>query len=131
MKGSLCAYRDVWHGLFVIRSTINGSIENTSVLFIGNVNCVVSATEEIAEREYMVSREEPTVDSIINRAVALAKEVLTEDEVTVPELEYALTELAVRVPITEKGIPIVSFYYKLDDVWIEDYPHQECCCMRK
>lgn len=46
----------------------------TSALFIGNINCVVSAEEETVSKEYTVSHEVSMVDSIIARAVAIAKD---------------------------------------------------------
>ena len=113
------------------------AIESTSALFIGNINCVVSAEEETVTKEYTVSHEVPIVDSIINRAVEIAKkeiveetesgegtEVVTEDdgeENTIPEIEYETTESVINFPVTEKVSPIVTFLYKLDDTWVEDY----------
>ena len=113
------------------------AIESTSALFIGNINCLVSAEEETITKEYTVSHEVPTVDSIINRAVEIAKkkiaeetesgdvtEVVAEDdgeENTIPEVEYETTESVINLPVTEKVSPIVTFLYKLDDTWVEDY----------
>ena len=113
------------------------AIESTSALFIGNINCVVSAEEETVTKEYTVSHEVPTVDSIINRAVEIAKkeiaeetesgdgtEVVAEGDVEdniIPEVEYETTESVINLPITEKVSPIVTFLYKLDDTWVEDY----------
>lgn len=123
------------------------AIESTSALFIGNINCVVSAEEETNTQEYTVSHEVPTVDSIISRAVAIAKEELEEEsdstegktesgdgtevvegtenngteETAIPEVEYETIESVVSVPVTEKVSPIVTFLYKLDDTWVEDY----------
>lgn len=126
------------------------AIESTSALFIGNINCIVSAEEETATKEYTVSYEVPTVDSIISRAVAIAKEELkeesdttegeaesgdgteegtqiieetesTEEETTIPEVEYETIESVVGIPITEKISPVVTFLYRLDDTWVEDY----------
>ncbi len=128
------------------------AIESTSALFIGNINCVVSAEEETVTKEYTVNHEAPTVDSIIARAVAIAKEELAEksgstegetesgdgtevvesteengtEETTIPEVEYETIESVVSVPVTEKISPIVTFLYKLDDTWVEDYqPRQK------
>lgn len=123
------------------------AIESTSALFIGNINCVVSAEEETVTKEYTVSHEVPTVDSVIARAVAMAKEEiasesategetesgdgtegLTEttgdegtEEATIPEVEYETTESVVNFLVTEKVSPMVTFLYKLDDTWVEDY----------
>ena len=57
-----------------------------------------------------------TVDSIIAKAVAEAKE---EEEI--PEIEYETVEDEVTVPITRKVDPVVTFLYKIDDDWITDY----------
>ena len=113
------------------------AIESTSALFIGNINCVVSAEEETVTKEYTVSHEVPTVDSIINRAVEIAKKEIAEEtesgdeievvaegdggENTIPEVEYETTESVINLPVTEKVSPIVTFLYKLDDTWVEDY----------
>ena len=107
------------------------AIESTSAIFIGNVNCVVNADENITLKEFSVTHEVPIVDSIVNRAVALAKEEMTElgedlengteEEVVVPEVEFETIESTVSVPVTEKGRPIVTFLYRLDDTWVEDY----------
>ena len=117
------------------------AIESTSALFIGNINCVVNAEEETVTREYTVSHEVPTVDSIIARAVAIAMEEIAEEnaagdeteivegdtgedgteETTIPEVEYETTESVVSFPVTEKVSPVVTFLYKLDDTWVEDY----------
>lgn len=123
------------------------AIESTSALFIGNINCVVSAEEETVTKEYTVSHEVPTVNSVIARAVAMAKEEiasesategetesgdgtegLTEttgdegtEEATIPEVEYETTESVVNFLVTEKVSPMVTFLYKLDDTWVEDY----------
>lgn len=112
------------------------AIESTSALFIGNINCVVSAEEETNTQEYTVSHEVPTVDSIISRAVAIAKEEFAEEsgstegeiesgdgteETVIPEVEYETIESVVSVPVTEKISPMVTFLYKLDDTWVEDY----------
>ncbi|MCI7107100.1 MAG: hypothetical protein MR945_04385 [Agathobacter sp.] len=92
------------------------SIESTSVLFIGNVNCIVTAEEESVSGEYTASHQMPTVDSIIAKAVAEAKEA---EEI--PEIEYETVEEDVTVPITRKLDPVVTFLYRIDDTWIEDY----------
>lgn len=117
------------------------AIESTSALFIGNINCVVNAEEETVTKEYTISHEVPTVDSIIARAVAIAKEEIAEEnaagdgtavvegdtgdegaeETTIPEVEYETTESVVNFPLTEKVSPLVTFLYKLDDTWVEDY----------
>ena len=124
------------------------AIESTSALFIGNINCVVSAEEETVTREYTVSHEVPTVDSIISRAVAITKEELAEksgttegetesedgtevveggtedngtEETTIPEVVYETIESVVGIPVTEKISPVVTFLYRLDDTWVEDY----------
>ena len=124
------------------------AIESTSALFIGNINCVVSAEEETNTQEFTVSHEVPTVDSIISRAVAIAKKELAEEsvstegeaesgegtevveestedsgteETTILEVEYETMESVVSAPVTEKVSPIVTFLYKLDDTWVEDY----------
>ena len=92
------------------------SIESTSVLFMGNVNCVVRAEDETVSTKYTVSHLVPNVESIVAKAVAEAKE---EEEI--PEIEYETLEEEVTVPITSKGNPVVTFLYKMDDTWIEDY----------
>lgn len=121
------------------------AIESTSALFIGNINCVVNAEEETITKEYMVSHEVPKVDSIIARAVAIAKEEIAEEnaaegktesgdgtetgeegtegteETAIPEVEYETMESAVNFPVTEKVSPVVTFLYRLDDTWVEDY----------
>lgn len=113
------------------------AIESTSALFIGNINCVASAEEQMVTKEYTVSHEVPTVDSIINRAVEIAKKEIAEEtesgegtevvaegdveENTIPEIEYETTESVINLPVTEKVFPIVTFLYKLDDTWVEDY----------
>ena len=113
------------------------AIESTSELFIGNINCVVSAEEETVTKEYVVSHEVPTVDSIINRAVEIAKKEIAEEtesedgtevvaegageENTIPEVEYETTASVINFPVTEKVFPVVTFLYKLDDTWVEDY----------
>ena len=123
------------------------TIESTSALFIGNINCVVSAAEETVTKENTVSHEVPTVDSIIARVVAITKdeiasesategekesgektEVVEEstgeevtEEATIPEVEYETIDSVVSFPVTEKVSPVVTFLYKLDDSWVEDY----------
>lgn len=126
------------------------AIESTSALFIGNVNCTVSAEEETVTKEYTVSHEVPTVDSIIARAVEIAKQEIAEEtteeggtesgdeseaetvaedtaedtgaeESTIPEIVYETTESVVNFPVTEKVSPVVTFQYKLDDTWVEEY----------
>ena len=92
------------------------SIESTSVLFIGNVNCVVTAEELTGTKTYNASHEVPTTDSIIARAVAEAKE---EEEI--PDIEYEIVTEEVTIPGTEKSDPVVTFLYKIDDNWITDY----------
>lgn len=106
------------------------SIESTSALFIGNINCEVTSEEETVREEYTVSHEVPTVESIISRAVALAKHPDGEkvldgvDGVAlggIPEVVYETVEDVVLVPVTEKKNPVVTFIYKIDDTWIEEY----------
>lgn len=107
------------------------AIESTSVFFMGNVNCMVTAREETGSKEYMVTHEATKVESIINRAVALAKleesvegesREQTEDRTgEIPEIEYETVEELVKVPVTEKAYPIITFRYKLNDTWMEDY----------
>lgn len=123
------------------------AIESTSAIFIGNINCVVTANEITETREYTASHEVPTVDSIVNRAVAMAVAEMqektdagSEDESTgvetteegtteestgkdteIPAVEYETVETVVDVPVTEKVMPVVTFRYKLDDTWIDDY----------
>lgn len=92
------------------------SIESTSVLFMGNVNCVVKAEDEKVSAKYTASHLVPNVESIVAKAVAEAKE---EEEI--PEIEYETLEEEVTVPITRKVNPVVTFLYKIDDTWIEDY----------
>lgn len=92
------------------------SIESTSVLFIGNVNCAVKAEEETVTSEYTASHLVPDVDSVVAKAVAEAK-----GEEVIPEIVYETAEEDVAVPITRKVDPVVTFLYKIDDTWIEDY----------
>ena len=141
-KFVICAYENASElivGMEPIRiiDVTFAAIESTSALFIGNINCVVSAEEETVTKEYTVSYEVPTVDSIINRAVEIAKkeiaeetesgdgtEVVVEGDVEdniIPEVEYETTESVINLPVTEKVSPIVTFLYKLDDTWVEDY----------
>ena len=84
------------------------SIESTSVLFMGNVNCVVKAEDETVSVEYAASHLMPNVESIVAKAVAEAKE---EEEI--PEIEYETLEEEVTVPITRKVNPVVTFLYKI------------------
>lgn len=107
------------------------AIESTSVFFMGNVNCMVTAREETRSKEYMVTHEATKVESIINRAVALAKleeavegesgEQVEDRTDEIPEIECETVEELVRVPVTEKAHPIITFRYKLNDTWMEDY----------
>lgn len=107
------------------------AIESTSVFFMGNVNCMVTAREETRSKEYMVTHEATKVESIINRAVALAKleetvegesgEQVEDRTDEIPEIEYETVEELVKVPVTEKVHPIITFRYKLNDTWMEDY----------
>jgi len=136
-KFVICAYENAAElivGTEAIRiiDVTFAAIESTSALFIGNINCVVNAEEEMVAKEYTISHEVPTVDSIINRAVAITKEeIATEEgetetgdgteETTIPEIEYETTESVVNFPVTEKISPVVTFRYKLDDTWVEDY----------
>jgi len=92
------------------------SIESTSVLFIGNVNCVVEADEETVQKEYKAGHQVPTVESIIAKAVAEAKEL---EEI--PDIEYETIEDEVTIPIIQKADPVVTFIYKVDDNLIADY----------
>lgn len=123
------------------------AIESTSAIFIGNINCVVTADEITVTKEYTVSHEVPTTDSIVNRAVAMAVAEMqaqadtgsedestgvetteeettedgTEEDTEIPAVEYETIESVVDVPVTEKVMPVVTFRYKLDDTWIDDY----------
>ena len=152
-KFVICAYENASElivGADAIRiiDVTFAAIESTSALFIGNINCVVTANEVTETKGYMVSHEVPTVDSIINRAVAIAKQEIAEEsateeggtesgeesgaetgdgtevvaeENTIPEIVYETTESVVSFPVTEKVSPVVTFLYKLDDTWVEDY----------
>lgn len=113
-----------------IINVIFASIESTSALFIGNINCEVIAEEETVQEKYTVSHKVPNVESIISRVVALSKqseedEVLEATDSTVgdeiPEVEYEVLEDEVSVSIPEKKKPIVTFIYKMDDTWMEEY----------
>lgn len=84
------------------------SIESTSVLFIGNVNCAVKAEEETVTSEYTASHLVPDVDSVVAKAVAEAK-----GEEVIPEIVYETAEEDVAVPITRKVDPVVTFLYKM------------------
>lgn len=98
------------------------AIESTSALFVGNVNGVMRAEEMQSVKEVSISHEMPDVDSIINRAVAMAQDRgETEEKAEIPEVEYATVEEVVTVPVVEKVSPVVTFLYKLDDIWVEDY----------
>lgn len=106
------------------------SIESTSALFIGNINCEVTSEEETVREEYTVSHEVPTVESIISRAVALAKHSDGEEVLDgvdgaaldgIPEVAYEMVEDLVSVSVKEKKNPVVTFIYKIDDTWIEEY----------
>lgn len=106
------------------------SIESTSALFIGNVNCEVMAEEEKVEEVFLVRHEAPTVESIINRAVALAKQAngeTAEDTVAVmgaadiPEVEYEAVEEIVAATVIKKKCPTITFLYKVDDNWVAEY----------
>ncbi len=151
-KFVICAYEnasELMVGADAIRiiDVTFAAIESTSALFIGNINCVVSAAEETVTKEYTVSHEVPTVDSVIARAVAMAKEEIASEsategekesgeetevveestgekvteEATIPEVEYETIDSVVSFPVTEKVSPVVTFLYKLDDTWVEDY----------
>lgn len=156
-KFVICAYENASElivGADVIRiiDVTFAAIESTSALFIGNINCVVRAEEKTVTKEYTVSHEVPTVDSVIARAVAIAKdeiavenaaegetesgdgtevvEEVTEgsgtEENAIPEVAYETTDSVVSFPVTEKVSPVVTFLYKLDDTWVEDYqPRQK------
>ena len=120
-KYVVCAYENA-SGFMVGKETIRiidvtfASIESTSVLFIGNVNCAVKAEEETVTSEYTASHLVPDVDSVVAKAVAEAK-----GEEVIPEIVYETVEEDVAVPITRKVDPVVTFLYKIDDTWIEDY----------
>lgn len=136
-KFVICAYENASElivGADAIRiiDVTFAAIESTSALFIGNINCMVNAEEETVTKEYTVSHEVPTVDSIINRVVAITKEEIASEvgetesgdgteETTIPEVEYEITESVVNFPVAEKIRPVVTFCYKLDDTWVEDY----------
>lgn len=139
-KFVICSYENaseitVGEELVRIVDVTFAAIESTSALFIGNINCVVSAEEESTTKKYTVSHEVPTVDSIIARAVAIAKEEIAEEsasegetesgdgteETTIPEVEYETVESVVNIPVTDKVYPVVTFKYKMDDTWVEDY----------
>ena len=133
-KFVICAYENASElivGADAIRiiDVTFAAIESTSAIFIGNINCVVSADEENVVKEYSVTHEVPSVDSIVNRAVAIAKEELTdsgeeldiksEEEGSLPEVEFETIESIMSLPV--KVRPVVTFLYRLDDTWIEDY----------
>ena len=151
-KFVICAYENaseliVGEEAIRIIDVTFAAIESTSALFIGNINCVVSAEDETVTKEYTVSQEVPTVDSIIARAVVIAKDEITAEnaaegetesgdgtevvedgsteegteEIVIPDVEYETIESVVSVPVTEKVSPVVTFLYSLDDTWVEDY----------
>lgn len=156
-KFVICAYENAAElvvGADAIRiiDVTFAAIESTSALFIGNINCVVSAAKETVTKENTISHEVPTVDSIIARAVAITKdeiasesategekesgeetEVVEEstgeegtEEATIPEVEYETIDSVVSFPVTEKVSRVVTFLYKMDDTWVEDYqPRQK------
>ena len=134
-KFVICSYEnpaeiEVGEELVRIINVTFASIESTSALFIGSINCEVTSEEETMREEYIVSHEVPTVESIISRAVALAKHTDAEEVLNVadsealggiPEVVYETVEDVVSFPVTEKKNPIVTFIYKIDDTWIEEY----------
>lgn len=92
------------------------SIESTSVLFMGNVNCIVKSDDETVSHVYTASHLVPDMESVVARAAAKAK-----DEEEIPEIKYESVEEEVTVPIANKVNPVVTFLYKMDDTWIDDY----------
>jgi hypothetical protein len=96
------------------------AIESTSVLFMGNVNCIVTADEVQETRTFSASHSVPTVDSIIARAVAEAT-ADDGDDGELPDIAYETVTEEVAADVSEKVHPVVTFLYKLDDNWIEDY----------
>jgi len=101
------------------------SIESTSAVFLGNVNCVIKAENETTMESYTVSHQVPMIDSIVERAVAIAKQTVNgiseDEEISIPEISYEMIEESVEVPVPRKKHPVVRFRYKLDDIWLEDY----------
>lgn len=136
-KFVICSYENaseitVGEDMVRIIDVTFAAIESTSVFFMGNVNCMVTAEEAVALKEYKVNHEVPTTESIINRAVALAKQEEESGEGEnegqtdngtdeIPEIEYETVEETVEVPVTEKVFPTITFRYKLNDTWLEDY----------
>jgi hypothetical protein len=96
------------------------AIESTSVLFMGNVNCIVTADEVQETKTFSASHSVPTVDSIIARAVAEAT-ADDGDDGELPDIAYETVTEEVAADVSEKVHPVVTFLYKLDDNWIEDY----------
>ena len=91
-KFVICAYENASElivGADAIRiiDVTFATIESTSALFIGNINCVVSAAEETVTKENTVSHEVPTVDSIIARVVAITKDEIASESATEGEKE--------------------------------------------
>lgn len=101
------------------------SIESTSAVFLGNVNCVIKAEDETVIESYTVSHQVPMIDSIVERAAAIAKQTVDgksgDIETAIPEISYEMIEESVEVPVPRKKYPVVRFRYKLDDIWLEDY----------
>jgi hypothetical protein len=96
------------------------AIESTSVLFMGNVNCIVTADEVQETKTFSASHSVPTVDSIIARAVAEAT-ADDGDDGELPDIAYETVTEEVAADVSEKVHPVVTFLYKIDDSWIDDY----------
>ena len=159
-KFVICSFenaREIEVGAEPIRiiDIIFASVETTSGLFVGLVNGIVTAPESTVTNTYPVRVEVADEESIVARAVALAKqtEPSTETEPTVPdsggdvsgtdttsgtesttdtttdttqtevipEITYKTLETTVDIPTMTQGTPIITFLYKLDDMWVEDY----------
>lgn len=112
-----------------IIEVVFASVESTSALFAGNVCCMVTAEERQVEREVTVTHSVPVPESIVERAVAVAKAEMEAGDfggdTGIPEIAYEETKETVSVPVTEKVRPVVTFRYKMDDLWVEDYAPRE------
>lgn len=118
-KFAICAYENASElivGVDTIRiiDVTFAAIESTSALFIGNINCVVNAEEQMVTKEYTVSHEVPTVDSIIARAVAIAKDEIAAENAAEGEAESedgteVMEEVTEGSGIEETAIPEVAY----------------------
>ncbi len=138
-KYVVCAYENptelaVGDAPVRIIEVVFASVESTSALFVGNVCCTVTADEVSGTKEFKITHSVPVPESIVERAVAMAKAEITagdsggNTDTAIPEITYEVIEESVSAPATEKVRPAVTFRYKMDDLWVEDYaPREEVC----